>query len=80
MEEISIGHLAKLFLKVSGSERNVNFAASNDKEYLTDNPQRRCPDISKIKHTLEWEPHIDLKTGIKKTVEWNRKFNKEVAK
>lgn len=33
-------------------------------------PQRRCPDLTKIKRDLGYSPHIDLEEGIKLSVEW----------
>ncbi len=35
-----------------------------------DDPKKRKPDISKIKKVLNWEPRIDFKTGLKKTIEF----------
>ena len=33
-----------------------------------DDPKRRCPDISKAKRTLNWEPKINLEEGLKRTL------------
>jgi dTDP-glucose 4,6-dehydratase len=33
-----------------------------------DDPQRRCPDISKAKRLLQWEPKIGLDEGLSRTV------------
>jgi dTDP-glucose 4,6-dehydratase len=33
-----------------------------------DDPKRRCPDISKAKRLLQWEPKIDLDEGLERTV------------
>ncbi len=41
--------------------------------YPAGEPQRRCPDLSKIKSTLQFEPKVDLKTGLKKTIDWLKK-------
>ena len=35
-----------------------------------DDPKKRQPDISKAKDRLGWEPEIQLKEGIEKTVEY----------
>jgi len=35
-----------------------------------DDPKKRCPDITKVKNLLNWQPKIDLEEGIKKTVEY----------
>lgn len=37
-----------------------------------DDPQRRCPDISRIKRELGWEPKVGLDEGLRRTVEWFR--------
>lgn len=33
-----------------------------------DDPKRRCPDISKAKRILKWEPQINLDEGLKRTL------------
>jgi dTDP-glucose 4,6-dehydratase len=33
-----------------------------------DDPKRRCPDISKAKRLLNWEPKINLEEGLKRTL------------
>src|SRR3984893_13579758 len=33
-----------------------------------DDPKRRCPDISKAKRILNWEPKINLEEGLKRTL------------
>ena len=43
-----------------------------------DDPKRRCPDISKAKHILKWEPKVGLEEGLKLTLDYFRKtFNKK---
>ena len=37
-----------------------------------DDPKRRCPDISKAKKLLNWEPRVDLKTGLTATAKYYR--------
>ncbi len=37
-----------------------------------DDPTRRCPDISKARRILHWEPTIDLETGMDQTIRWFR--------
>ena len=43
---------------------------SKDKEYLTHNPNRRCPDITKAKLNLNYSPSVSLEEGLKKTLKW----------
>ena len=37
-----------------------------------DDPVRRCPDISKAKASLGWEPHIGIDEGLRKTIKYFR--------
>lgn len=40
-----------------------------------DDPRQRCPDISRAKALLGWEPEIDLKTGLTATVAYYREWH-----
>lgn len=44
--------------------------------YPAGEPQRRCPDLTKIKSHLNYEPKTDLKTGLKQTITWFKKTYK----
>jgi UDP-glucuronate decarboxylase len=33
-----------------------------------DDPQQRCPDISRARRLLDWEPRVDLETGLRRTI------------
>jgi len=35
-----------------------------------DDPTNRCPDITKAKKILGWEPKVSLKEGLLKTIEY----------
>lgn len=74
--EISINELAKLVVKVSGSRAQVLQQTSDDPDYLRDNPQRRCPDISKARSLLGYEPRIGLDTGLARMLAY---YEDEVA-
>jgi dTDP-glucose 4,6-dehydratase len=39
----------------------------------TDDPKRRCPDISKAKKLLGWEPRVGLDEGLSRTIEFFRR-------
>ncbi len=39
---------------------------------LKDDPTRRCPDITRIRATLGWEPRVNLDEGLSETVPWFR--------
>ena len=38
-----------------------------------DDPKQRRPDITKAKDKLNWEPKVDLKTGLTFTIDWIKK-------
>lgn len=42
----------------------IRFEVSADGDYLTDNPQRRCPDLSKLRALSGFAPSVDLETGL----------------
>jgi dTDP-glucose 4,6-dehydratase len=41
-----------------------------------DDPKQRCPDISKARRLLSWEPKVDLEEGLRRTLE---SFKKQYA-
>jgi UDP-glucuronate decarboxylase len=59
--------LAQTVLEVTGSKSELRYV-----DLPKDDPKRRCPDISKAKALLGWEPKVDLKTGLAKTTAYYR--------
>lgn len=49
---------------------DVRFLKSEDADYLTDNPQRRCPDITKAATQLGFKPVVSLEDGIRRSLLW----------
>lgn len=74
--EISMGDLAQkmkdLSEKLLGYNGRIIMKKSEDKNYLTDNPNRRCPDITKARKDLEFNPGISLDKGLANTLNWYR--------
>lgn len=66
--EISVDQLAELYQKagreIFGYTGKVTYAVSQDKDYLTNNPQRRCPDITKARKLLDYQPTILVDEGV----------------
>ena len=63
--EITVAELAELVIQTTGSKsRIVSLPLPSD------DPMQRCPDITKAKAKLDWEPKISLVEGIEKTVEY----------
>lgn len=50
----------------------VIYKTSDDKSYLTDNPNRRCPNIAKARSELGYEPRITLDEGLRRSLIWYR--------
>ena len=64
--EFTVQELANLVLSlIPESNSKIEY-----KNLPKDDPTRRCPDITLAKEKLDWEPKIDLKTGIIKTIEY----------
>ena len=77
--EISVADFADLFAKkareIYDYQGKVRFDISDDEEYMTDNPNRRCPDISKAQKVLGYDPKIEVEEGIGRYLEF-LKINK----
>jgi UDP-glucuronate decarboxylase len=63
--ETSIIELARLIKKLTNSKSEITFHP-----LPADDPKRRCPDISKARHLLNWKPKVTLEEGIKNTIKW----------
>ena len=57
--------LAREVLEISSSRSNLIFLP-----LPKDDPKKREPDISKAKSLLNWEPKIDRKEGVFKTIKY----------
>ena len=65
--EISMRDLAARVVRISGEKLSVATRKSEDRDYLTDNPGRRCPSIEKARTRLRYQPRVDLDAGLDKT-------------
>lgn len=74
LPEVSMRDLAEILLKVAGSQRQVIHAPSEEVNYLTDNPNRRCPNLEKARSLLGYSSVVDLHTGLRRLVAWYRNF------
>ena len=68
--DLSMSELAKHIINISGKNLNVKYQTSSDSDYLTDNPQRRCPSIDKAKRLLGYNPKVSLEEGLRRTYEY----------
>ena len=79
--EITIATLAEIYQQVGkeifGYEGKVKYAVSEDKEYLTNNPQRRCPDITKARTILGYQPRISVEEGVRRFLQFIKESPEE---
>lgn len=72
--EISVRQLAEQVILTAKElfeyKGKLVFKLSEDKEYLTDNPNRRCPVIDKAREDLGYHPSIQLEEGLKRSLLW----------
>lgn len=65
-DEFTILELADLIIKLTGS----NSKYESTEKLPVDDPMQRCPDITKAKILLGWEPKISLEEGLQKTINY----------
>lgn len=63
--EITVRQLAERVTALIGDAREITY-----EPLPSDDPTRRCPDISKAREILGWEPKTDLDTGLAATIEY----------
>jgi dTDP-glucose 4,6-dehydratase len=63
--ETSILEFAKIINTLTGNITAMDFQP--DKRFGND-PQRRCPDITRARALLGWEPKVNLEDGLKRTL------------
>ncbi len=64
-DERSMLELAHFVLEVTGSSSSITY-----EPLPTDDPTRRCPDITLARTELGWEPTTGLREGIERTIEY----------
>ena len=70
-QEITIKEFAERIRRLTGTKSELIF-----KPLPQDDPKQRCPDITKARRILKWEPKVNLEEGLKLTLEY---FQQKVA-
>jgi len=70
-QEITILEFAERIRALVGSDAPIIF-----KPLPQDDPRQRCPDISKARRILQWEPKVNLDQGLRATLDY---FRQQVA-
>jgi nucleoside-diphosphate-sugar epimerase len=72
--EISVAELAETMTALARElfdyRGRVVRRQSDDPEYLVDNPNRRCPVITKARTELEYDPKVTIEEGLRRTLTW----------
>ena len=71
-QEITILEFAERVKALTGSKSAIEF-----KPLPQDDPKRRCPDITKAKRLLNWEPKVGLNEGLRLTLDY---FQKQIER
>jgi dTDP-glucose 4,6-dehydratase len=65
--EVSVRELAELIRDVAGSDSDVKTTPRP-----VDDPEVRQPDLTVARRELGWEPTVDLRDGLTRTIDWFR--------
>jgi dTDP-glucose 4,6-dehydratase len=65
--EMTLLSMAEKVLQVTGSKSTIEF-----KPLPEDDPKQRRPDISLAREKLDWQPTVELETGLKATLDYFR--------
>jgi UDP-glucuronate decarboxylase len=68
-DERTILEIARMVLKTTGSEAGISFEPARP-----DDPDRRCPDISKARKLFGWESKVDIECGLEKTIAYFSRY------
>jgi dTDP-glucose 4,6-dehydratase len=67
-EERTILEFAQVIKRLTGSDSPIVF-----QEFFTpDDPKQRCPDITRAREILGWEPCVSLEEGLQRTIAYFR--------
>jgi UDP-glucuronate decarboxylase len=63
--EITVRELADVTIRLTGSRSTIVH-----RPLPQDDPLQRCPDISRVRHLLGWEPTTKLEDGLQRTISY----------
>ena len=66
--EFTMLELAELVLELTGSHSQLVY-----EPLPADDPMQRCPDITLARKLLKWEPTVELREGLRNTIDWFQK-------
>jgi dTDP-glucose 4,6-dehydratase len=63
--EYSVREVAEMIIELSGSQSQISHQPLPE-----DDPKQRCPDITRAREALGWEPKTQASEGLAKTLTW----------
>ena len=63
--EFTMVELAELVIELTGSRSELVY-----EDLPTDDPRQRRPDITQARRHLGWEPRVELRAGLARTIDW----------
>src|SRR5215204_1602005 len=63
--EYSVREVAGMIIELSGSRSEISHQPLPE-----DDPKQRCPDITRAREALSWEPKTQAREGLAKTLDW----------
>jgi dTDP-glucose 4,6-dehydratase len=63
--EYSVREVAEMIIGLSGSRSEISYQPLPE-----DDPRQRCPDITRARESLGWEPQTGASEGLEKTLTW----------
>jgi len=72
--EITMAQLAQMVVKAAGElfgyRGKVVLGQAQEADYLVDNPNRRCPIITKARQDLGYDPKVLVDEGVYRSLVW----------
>merc|ERR1739844_255617 len=63
--EFTVKELAEMIIELTGSKSKIIYLPLPG-----DDPKQRRPDIHRARELLDWEPKVQLREGLKRTIEY----------
>jgi dTDP-glucose 4,6-dehydratase len=63
--ELTVREVAEMVIEISGIESELVYEPLPE-----DDPKQRCPDITRARESLGWEPRVGAREGLEKTLAW----------
>lgn len=63
--EHSVQEVAEMILQLSDNDNKITYQPLSE-----DDPKQRCPDITRAREVLGWEPRVPAEEGLRLTLKW----------